>query len=293
MKRTTPAGGRGDRLRGRSLSGTRAWPRGTERSGPYQEKATTHRMKRTLLLVLLTPLFGWLPVSAQSANADRQRAALALHASASAPAGPAAGELQQRAQRPFRHAEHRTVECRACHDMRTAHGRVTIRAPQDCESCHHREATSETCSRCHEASQYVARPYPQAVRVAVAGNERQRNLPFDHTVHATVACAECHRGSSPAAGAASCAGCHEQHHEVTRNCTTCHESPAADSHDVNAHVTCAGSGCHEASFLGGEPRTRQTCLACHRDQADHRPGESCADCHALPPFRRGGQAEWP
>jgi len=240
------------------------------------------RWTRSLTFMITLLLAAW-PATAQSEAAAR--AALALHAAA----GPASGQTVQRRPRPFRHAAHRTVAYEACHDMRSAHGQLRIRAPQDCELCHHREAAPAPCSRCHEAGAYASQPYPRTLRMAIAGNERSRSLRFTHTEHAAVPCAECHRGSSRVAGANSCAGCHADHHTVTRDCMACHTAPARDAHDVTVHVTCAGSGCHAATFVTGEPRTRESCLACHREQADHRPGESCTECHALPPFRRSGE----
>lgn len=218
------------------------------------------------------------PVAAQGAAdaAVRERAALAVHAP---------GQEQQR--RPFRHARHRSVECTICHDTREAHGRVTLDVPRDCQLCHHLNAGPESCAYCHRMSGPEARTYTRTDTLHVAGRALERALPFDHGEHARFECTHCH---SPADGQTlavvrPCQECHSTHHEVQRDCAACHAQPATDVHPLASHVTCGGIGCHAPGFVEGEPRTRQVCLACHREQTDHRPGEQCADCHVLPPFR--------
>ncbi len=38
------------------------------------------------------------------------------------------------------------------------------------------------------------------------------------------------------------------------------------------------------------PPARGVCMACHEGLEDHKPGQACAECHALPPewTRRSG-----
>jgi hypothetical protein len=87
---------------------------------------------------------------------------------------------------------------------------------------------------------------------------------------------------------AACSTCHEQHHQPTANCTTCHVTPAEGAHTRQAHLGCTGAGCHSGATpaIMEAPRTRQLCLACHTDRAvNHKPG-NCADCHTLPKPRR-------
>ena len=201
-------------------------------------------------------------------------------------ANAAGAQAQARQRRPFRHAQHESLECRACHDTERAHGRMTITAPRGCDQCHHREATAEPCSRCHATGADAGRTYARVQNMTVAGRAVTRNLSFDHGEHAEIACTQCHTEAITMAVAAEpCAACHTEHHDVTRNCASCHEQAEPDVHPLSVHVTCSGAGCHEAVFLTGEPRARQVCLSCHREQTDHRPGEVCTDCHLLPPWR--------
>jgi hypothetical protein len=123
-----------------------------------------------------------------------------------------------------------------------------------------------------------------------------RALPFDHTIHAARACQDCHLPPAGRAGRTDCAACHAEHHRAEASCSTCHQPPAQAAHDLSAHVTCAGSGCHQAVDPVAPVRTvavraelsRTLCLLCHAPQADHEPGGSCHVCHRIPEPSRAG-----
>ncbi|HSJ23625.1 MAG TPA: hypothetical protein VK929_03000, partial [Longimicrobiales bacterium] len=183
----------------------------------------------------------------------------------------------------FDHAQHRNVDCMACHDTGRTHGAVAIASFAECRQCHHTPPVSATCTNCHERSE-LGRSYrlPQAFRVAGRALGT-RQLPFDHGPHATESCNSCHTpGLTQTAANVTCTSCHEQHHRPEANCLACHETPPSQAHTAAAHLTCAGSGCHSPAPFQGVPRTREVCLSCHTDLVDHMPNRTCTDCHALP-----------
>ncbi len=239
-----------------------------------------------------TPEAGW-PVESATRDATVPGAALAMHVVAvqqtplQAPPAQQPGILT-RDTLGFWHAQHRNVECTECHSVRDRHGAVTVTSLRDCRSCHHTEPVATPCVQCHDRSA-VRRLSTQVSRVMdirVGGLDRpRRTLPFDHADHLQYDCQQCHtQGLALSAAGLGCAGCHQEHHQSTVSCMACHPTPAAGAHDLNAHLGCAGSGCHDAApaSVQAVPRTRDFCLACHQDLVEHRPGRNCVACHALP-----------
>jgi hypothetical protein len=188
----------------------------------------------------------------------------------------------------FWHSQHRGVECTACHSVRDRHGAVTVTSLRDCRSCHHTEPVATPCARCHDRSEIrrLATRVSRVMDIRIGRLDRpRRTLPFEHADHLRYECQQCHtRGLALSAVGLDCTGCHLEHHQPTISCMACHPSPAAGAHDLNAHLGCAGSGCHDAAPapVRTVPRTRDFCLACHQDLVDHRPGRNCVTCHALP-----------
>ncbi len=187
----------------------------------------------------------------------------------------------------FRHANHRSVECTACHTSAETHGALTVTDIADCRSCHHTGEPANDCASCHASSVLADRgifPVAQRLTFSVTETPVTREFPFDHARHPDVTCATCHQeGPARLVDTGECAGCHTDHHEATVTCMTCHAVPVATAHTVDAHVGCTGVGCHEDLPFEGVPRNREACLVCHQDLVDHRPGRDCAECHALPP----------
>jgi hypothetical protein len=176
------------------------------------------------------------------------------------------------------HARHASTPCGECHGA-TGTGTGATLTKADCQACHHRADPPRDCERCHAAGEMAA-PIGVAARLTVAGRTHERGLEFAHSRHSDRLCADCH-ALPEVMPVRSCASCHEHHHRQDADCTTCHVKPAADSHDLNAHRTCGGSGCHDnVSFLE-LPLTRPVCLACHTEQRDHEPARECADCHLV------------
>ena len=197
----------------------------------------------------------------------------------------------------FRHAQHRDVECTACHSMDRTHGGLTVTSIADCRTCHHTTSVAQPCAGCHTAAEVRGLSFrvQRTLDIRIGRlNRPSRDLPFDHRTHGGEECTECHtEGLSLSAAAVSCSGCHEQHHEPERSCMSCHAEPRDGAHDAEAHLGCAGSGCHATATASvrSVPRTRPFCLACHQDMTDHRPGRNCEACHSLPsPRSTGGRA---
>jgi hypothetical protein len=191
----------------------------------------------------------------------------------------------------FRHRQHGSVECIRCHAPEPEHGTLRVTGRADCRSCHHTGEAASECTACHDPGEVelVAGRVVRTMGIEIGSlNRPERSLPFDHADHARFECDNCHRGTgAPSAAETNCSRCHGMHHEPDVTCMACHEQPAAGAHDREAHLGCAGAGCHQSAprSVQNVPRTRQLCLVCHQDLVDHEPQATCSDCHALPPPR--------
>ena len=184
-------------------------------------------------------------------------------------------------ERPtFRHETHRDVECVACH------GAEQDESPEI--------APSSGCERCHAPSdaRTVALHVTRTLDIQLGSLDRpQRSLPFRHSSHDGIPCTACHtEGLALSAANVECTACHSAHHDAMVRCRECHEAPSPAAHDVQVHLGCGGSGCHEQAPQNIQlvPKTRELCLVCHDDMTYHKPGEDCASCHRLPPPREPG-----
>jgi hypothetical protein len=189
----------------------------------------------------------------------------------------------------FWHAQHRGVECTACHSSRERHGAVTVTSLRDCRSCHHTAPVATPCVGCHDRNavrRLPSLPVQRVMNIRVGRLDRpRRTLPFSHADHLRYDCQRCHtQGLALSAAALNCAGCHQEHHQPDVSCMACHPTPAAGAHDLDSHLGCGGAGCHDTAPAAvlAVPRTRDFCLSCHQDLTDHRPGRNCVACHALP-----------
>lgn len=191
-------------------------------------------------------------------------------------------ELLQQQQARFDHRDHEDLECIDCHTSRQTHGQVSIESRAQCLDCHHtRPVVDRGCARCHGTSGVVG-TRPVTIGIEVRGRTTQRRVGFDHGDHAGVGCAQCHTRGTTLAVSRDCADCHDSHHTARADCITCHAEPAQAAHTREVHTRgCAGSSCHESARYGAMTEGRNTCLTCHRDQVDHRPGRTCAECHRV------------
>lgn len=190
------------------------------------------------------------------------------------------GMLQQQA---FDHLEHREVTCTLCHTSQRTHGEVTLESGRtQCMECHHRRVTSTSqCTRCHSAGE-VSAPRTVQVGMTIRGRTLARSIAFPHGLHANFGCALCHTQGVSMRVERACADCHQSHHTATANCVTCHNQPNRPSHTVAVHTrSCSDSSCHESASYGAMAQGRNTCLVCHQDRTDHRPGQVCAGCHRV------------
>ncbi|MDX1674062.1 MAG: hypothetical protein R3314_04585 [Longimicrobiales bacterium] len=230
--------------------------------------------------------------SAGPVDAAMARLALAAHPEPGSTPGAALAMAPQRDSVAFWHSQHQGVECTACHSTERSHGALTVTSIRDCRACHHTEPVATSCQRCHQASEVrsIQAQVRRTMDIRVGRlNRPTRSLPFRHAVHEGLDCQQCHTGGlSLTAAEVDCSACHEEHHEPANECMACHAEPADDAHDLDVHLGCGGSGCHEAApaLIQQVPRTRDFCNVCHQDMTDHRPGRNCADCHTLPSPRQ-------
>ncbi|HEU5183001.1 MAG TPA: hypothetical protein VFU01_00440 [Gemmatimonadaceae bacterium] len=188
------------------------------------------------------------------------------------------------------HRVHREVTCTACHRSGDRHGELTVRTERDCQSCHHSADRTTPCAECHQAAELRATPnVPVRFAVSARSDVETRDVPFRHSWHTDVTCATCHTESITRASTADCASCHTEHHRAQADCRLCHR-PAKADHNRQAHLGCAGSGCHTMRQPLALQETRNVCLTCHVDMVNHKGRRECAGCHEVRWLaeRRGG-----
>ena len=179
------------------------------------------------------------------------------------------------------HRQHREVQCTACHRSGERHGELTVRTIRDCQSCHHASEQAASCSQCHQMSELretvdVSTQFAVSVRREV----ETRNVPFRHDWHRDVKCGACHGEPVTLAVNRDCGSCHSQHHVAEADCRLCHR-PAKAEHTRQAHLGCAGAGCHTMRQPVSLQETRNVCLTCHTDMVNHRRDRECANCHEV------------
>jgi len=94
----------------------------------------------------------------------------------------------------FEHARHQNVECGSCHASTEGHGTASLVAVEDCRSCHHTQPVSQSCARCHDASDAPTQSFRRtlAVSYSVGTQDPRRTVIFPHDRHAALDCASCH-----------------------------------------------------------------------------------------------------
>lgn len=195
----------------------------------------------------------------------------------------------------FSHRPHRELECATCHTSERRHGELVVRTERDCQSCHHARERLTQCAECHGAAEIRAtKNVATSMRLSVWNAPRPRQLPFQHAQHESVTCTTCHTTPVTLAVSRDCRSCHEQHHTAEQSCRTCHAPSPKEEHRREAHLGCAGSGCHTLTGTVQLTATRNVCLTCHQDMVNHRPGRECGQCHQVQwspnapnPTRRG------
>jgi hypothetical protein len=230
--------------------------------GAYAKRASSALQRRLIIaagfvMVVLTP-----------ADGSAQPAANAAHGQ----------------PRPFRHDQHAALSCTGCHGPAERHRVDRAWSASDCAACHHDPARGYECVRCHTAASVPApRLTAAALTLTVWAAPRQRDLPFDHATHAAKSCEECHAPPAVLPPVAQCSTCHADHHRPEADCSACHRPDPRVSHDLRAHLTCAGSECHSRADGDRPVVSRQLCLLCHTEQSDHEPDLNCYVCHKVPP----------
>lgn len=182
----------------------------------------------------------------------------------------------------FAHARHEKIACLTCH-LPKSQAVLTFQPPRGCQICHHADPARNDCARCHERES-LPKTLTLHVAIAAAGKPaRDRTIAFPHERHAELRCAACHGQPvtlAPLDSAATCQGCHAEHHEAERSCATCHRTESiAQTHamPVRAHVAC--DACHPTAAITPLSPTRSFCLVCHDPAVDHKPGRECTTCH--------------
>jgi hypothetical protein len=256
-------------------------------------KAHTWHLESTQCLTCHRGILEDRPQTRARPSADAGGAGTGLLASPMFLFAQAVQQAPAQAQTPpdISHRQHRELQCTACHRAAGGrHGELTVRTVRDCQSCHHAEDRALPCARCHQTAELrEQRNVPMRFSLSVARQPATRPVPFRHSWHTDVQCNACHGEPVTKAVTADCGSCHAQHHVVEADCRLCHK-PAKSDHTRQAHLGCAGSGCHSLSQPVALQETRNVCLTCHNDMVNHRPGRECAACHEVRWLseRRGG-----
>jgi hypothetical protein len=223
---------------------------------------------------------------------------------------PARAIPASRSPNAFPHEKHRSLPCQRCHTAvpgHTAHTTVACSSchapvpvtgpaptPDQCAACHHSETQSRPCVTCHAPDTLGTMTLTLDWQLSVWPTARQRVVNFDHRWHKSQPCAACHTNRPAMLPTRPCASCHV-HHEGQVDCRACHHSPPVGVHTIAIHASgtsgCAGSGCHQNPPVKVATLSRDECLICHADRANHQPGKVCAQCHLPQPGRdsQGGK----
>jgi hypothetical protein len=178
---------------------------------------------------------------------------------------------------------------------------VGVHATQACASCHRNNVfrgTARQCVGCHQAD-YNATRSPNHVSAGFStacetchratDPQWQTGAPFNHNaifplvgVHATQACATCHRNNVFRGTARECIGCHQADYNATRSpnhvsagfstaCETCHRATDSQWRGVTFN--------HNAVFPLVGTHASQACASCHRNNVFKGTARSCVGCH--------------
>ncbi len=174
---------------------------------------------------------------------------------------------------------HATLACQSCHKNSVYRG-----TPRDCVGCHLPNYTSA------QNPNHVAANFPTTCESCHRPTDPQwRGTAFNHNavfalvgVHATQACATCHKNNVFRGTPRDCVGCHLPNYNSAQNpnhvaanfpttCETCHRPTDPQwrgttfNHNavfalVGVHATQACATCHKNNVYRGTPRD---CVGCH------------------------------
>jgi hypothetical protein len=199
----------------------------------------------------------------------------------------------------FPHAEHRSFQCDHCHQSVPGHAThvaatscsdchaplgdysgLPVRSRRECMACHHNPARNLQCTACHNPSDRGVLQVPVTLRLSVWDSSRVRVFNFDHRLHTTEPCNACHTTYPMYTPKTDCGACHAPHHRDGAECSRCHTAPADTTiHTPAAHGNCAT--CHTEKVIATLTPSRQLCLICHADKAQHEAPRPCYECHLL------------
>ncbi|MEJ2679224.1 MAG: cytochrome c3 family protein [Gemmatimonadota bacterium] len=199
----------------------------------------------------------------------------------------------------FPHAEHRSFQCTHCHQSVPGHGThmaaancsdchapvadytgLPVRSRRECMACHHNPARKLACQACHDPGDRGVLQVPVSLRLSVWDSARVRVFNFDHRLHTTEPCNACHTTFPMYTPNTDCGACHAPHHRDGAQCSRCHTAPSDTTiHTLQAHGNCAS--CHTQKVIATLTPSREMCLICHADKAQHEVSQPCYECHLL------------
>ncbi len=209
--------------------------------------------------------------------------------------------------------QHKTVECKECHQTETRNGKEFQRFADvpfaNCNACHddpHNSHLGTDCKQCHTEQSFTSRAGLKNF------NHATTHFPLKGR-HKQVDCANCHKmGAGPATifqdrlGVATnqCATCHKDVHEgkFGTNCAECHHEDSFRAkidkdnfdHDLTGfalegkHEVVDCRKCHVSESLT-DPLPHNNCASCHKDYHEgefvkNKISPDCAECHTVDGF---------
>lgn len=230
-------------------------------------------------------------------------------------------------ERPDRNTNHAAVPDQACEKCHESGNPQWVQVAQTAGHKTHAGDQNIACQTCHGLRLHEFRPTTEICVAChadhVAGEAKAIKVPRMQDLH----CVECHqflRQDSPlrptrqtcldchqkitigrvvfpdkAPMKWDCRECHKPHDQANPvvNCTGCHSGAKTEGlHGMKTHSGSECKTCHQPHQW--TVSSRDTCLACHQDKAQHNAGTNCADCHrdaqgGIPGFSMSGAPPQP
>ena len=186
---------------------------------------------------------------------------------------------------------------------------VGVHATVSCASCHRNslyKGTARDCAGCHQVDyqktsspNHAAAGFPTTCEACHRPTDASwRGANFNHAstfplvgVHATQACAACHKNNVFKGTARDCAGCHLPDYQKAAQpnhvaagfptaCESCHRATDTSWRGANFN--------HASAFPLVGVHATQACAACHKNNVFKGTARDCAGCH-LPDYQKAAQ----
>ncbi len=171
------------------------------------------------------------------------------------------------------HADQQNIACQTCHGMRLHSFTPSI---EICAACHPDKVAGQQnsikvpgmanlhCTECHQFLREDSPLRPTRETCLSCHQKIQSGVTFPDNGPMKWDCLQCHKP--------------HQAEKPTVDCNSCHSAIKTEGlHSAKTHSQTACQICHKPHEW--TVTTRDPCLSCHTDRANHNPGQVCAACH--------------